>query len=241
MNAMLEGLRVKGSNIYQGQGGEPAPAKPAPKRPVARVAKPASQKSIDFLRVLLSEREGVPAAERIRNSLNESRQGNAITQMAVSSAIDRLLAIPRAKAPAKARKPRPNRIAQRCEHCGRMVPEGVGELIRDESAGRWIVTHIGECPTAYPFPEGRYAVPNAEGKLRFYHAAEEGLFVLSSDTEQQVEPKAAAAIIAKIALDPKGSAASYGQEYGTCGICGRGLTDPTSRERGIGPVCAEKF
>lgn len=36
-------------------------------------------------------------------------------------------------------------------------------------------------------------------------------------------------------------AKSYGQLYGTCCLCGRTLTDETSIENGIGPVCAKKF
>lgn len=32
----------------------------------------------------------------------------------------------------------------------------------------------------------------------------------------------------------------YGTELGHCGLCGRELTDESSRERGIGPTCAEK-
>ena len=35
--------------------------------------------------------------------------------------------------------------------------------------------------------------------------------------------------------------ALYGKQIGRCGICGRTLTDETSRARGIGPVCAEKL
>ena len=33
--------------------------------------------------------------------------------------------------------------------------------------------------------------------------------------------------------------ATYGREIGRCGACHRRLTDQVSRDRGIGPVCAE--
>lgn len=36
-------------------------------------------------------------------------------------------------------------------------------------------------------------------------------------------------------------ASAYGRRTGRCGICGRELTDPVSIERGIGPICADKF
>lgn len=35
-------------------------------------------------------------------------------------------------------------------------------------------------------------------------------------------------------------AAAFGKLYGVCCVCGRTLTDETSIERGIGPICAEK-
>lgn len=36
-------------------------------------------------------------------------------------------------------------------------------------------------------------------------------------------------------------ASAFGVAFGTCAICGRLLTNPESVERGIGPVCAERF
>lgn len=44
-----------------------------------------------------------------------------------------------------------------------------------------------------------------------------------------------------VAADPAQAAMRYGLEIGKCGICGRGLTNDTSRERGIGPICAERW
>lgn len=41
--------------------------------------------------------------------------------------------------------------------------------------------------------------------------------------------------------DPKAAAEAYGQETGTCCICNAKLTNKVSIERGIGPICAEKF
>ena len=36
-------------------------------------------------------------------------------------------------------------------------------------------------------------------------------------------------------------AAQWGKKFGSCMICGRLLVKPESIERGIGPICAEKF
>lgn len=47
-------------------------------------------------------------------------------------------------------------------------------------------------------------------------------------------------IINVILKDPRAALARYGLELGSCGICGRTLTDEESRRRGIGPICADK-
>ena len=47
-------------------------------------------------------------------------------------------------------------------------------------------------------------------------------------------------IVAALA-DPLAAAVAYGKRYGACSCCGRTLTDPVSVERGIGPICAERF
>ena len=49
------------------------------------------------------------------------------------------------------------------------------------------------------------------------------------------------ATIMAVANDPLTAAIRYGKVSGECSCCGRELTDPRSIERGIGPICAEKF
>jgi hypothetical protein len=44
-----------------------------------------------------------------------------------------------------------------------------------------------------------------------------------------------------IEKDPEAAAVLHGRASGRCSICNRDLTDPESIERGIGPICAEKF
>ena len=48
-------------------------------------------------------------------------------------------------------------------------------------------------------------------------------------------------LINEIESDPLAAAQKYGKLSGRCCSCGRDLTDPESIERGIGPICAEKF
>jgi len=43
------------------------------------------------------------------------------------------------------------------------------------------------------------------------------------------------------ASDPLTAAIRYGKVSGECSCCGRELTDPRSIERGIGPICADKY
>lgn len=53
-------------------------------------------------------------------------------------------------------------------------------------------------------------------------------------------PQVVAALRA-LDANPAEAAAAYGRKTGVCSCCGRELTDPVSVERGIGPICIEKF
>lgn len=48
-------------------------------------------------------------------------------------------------------------------------------------------------------------------------------------------------VILSASSDPLTAAIRYGKVSGECSCCGRELTDPQSIERGIGPICADKF
>ena len=45
----------------------------------------------------------------------------------------------------------------------------------------------------------------------------------------------------EIAKDPLGSAVAHGKRTGNCSACGRDLTNHGSIEKGIGPICAERW
>lgn len=47
--------------------------------------------------------------------------------------------------------------------------------------------------------------------------------------------------IVAVSSDPASAAVAYGKKYGSCAVCARELSDAASIERGIGPVCAEKY
>lgn len=56
----------------------------------------------------------------------------------------------------------------------------------------------------------------------------------------RLSPEAMTAIVRKALIDPRAAMARYGQELGSCGRCGRVLTNDESRAMGIGPECAKK-
>jgi hypothetical protein len=63
-----------------------------------------------------------------------------------------------------------------------------------------------------------------------------GKFLRSRDCDD-----AKAGAVAEAMADPLKAAVDYGRKTGACSCCGRGLIDPVSVERGIGPICAERF
>lgn len=107
------------------------------------------------------------------------------------------------------------------------------------------------CPQGaeLPYPnleDGRYAiVDDNDGKLKFYTVKRwkknpRILFVSvwASDYRYPIRDKfKVKAILDKIAVNPKAAGERFGQEIGICYVCGRTLTDETSRMLGIGPVC----
>lgn len=99
-------------------------------------------------------------------------------------------------------------------------------------------------------PAGRYAVENEDNVLRFYsvNRPDKGKWagwvfvnVWASDEQHPIRGNAAKkTILEKImAAGPKQAAERFGREIGACAVCGRTLTDPVSREIGIGPICRE--
>ena len=107
---------------------------------------------------------------------------------------------------------------------------------------------------AVDVPAGRYAVATEDGAtnaLAFYKVDRptEGRWagytfvkLIVSDDEQRLSRAASQAVLAKIAeVGPAEASALYGHEIGSCGVCGRTLTNDESRARGIGPVCIERM
>ena len=89
--------------------------------------------------------------------------------------------------------------------------------------------------------DGRYAVTKDDGTLMFY-SVKKGKFVTfvdvwASDARWPIKnTDEKKRILAAIAADPD-AGPRFGREIGRCYVCGRTLTDETSRRLGIGPVC----
>lgn len=63
-----------------------------------------------------------------------------------------------------------------------------------------------------------------------------GKFVRSRDCSALQEQQ-----VLDVCADPKQAAIAYGKQFGICCVCNRTLTDPTSVEAGIGPICADRM
>lgn len=99
-------------------------------------------------------------------------------------------------------------------------------------------------------PDGYYAIDSGNGVVKFYKVKTptdgkwEGFTFVDAQASDELHPIRNAAtkreILMTIAEDPEAAAILYGVELGVCGRCGRTLTDEDSRERGLGPICADK-
>lgn len=97
-------------------------------------------------------------------------------------------------------------------------------------------------------PEGRYAI-EWNDTLQFFHVdcptegRWSGFTFLKrrvSDETYPVRGHQKGLILEAIAkAGPRECAIRFGQEIGSCGVCGRTLTNEVSRAYGIGPICRE--
>lgn len=119
------------------------------------------------------------------------------------------------------------------------------------SAANDLPTFANARARAADIPDGRYAVREADGTIKFYKidkpvdgrwAGYVFLKVIASDNEFPIKLAARQMAVFDAILDatPQASMALYGHSIGQCGRCGRALTDPESIARGIGPVCAAR-
>jgi hypothetical protein len=94
------------------------------------------------------------------------------------------------------------------------------------------------------FPEikdGRYAIPKDDGTLMFYSIKRGNSVIFvdvwASDARWPVKSSEERARILEAIKNDPDAGPRFGREIGRCYVCGRTLTDETSRALGIGPVC----
>ena len=63
-----------------------------------------------------------------------------------------------------------------------------------------------------------------------------GMFFGTRDCSPEVQTQ-----VLQLLESPADTVVAYGRRTGQCAICSRELTDPESINRGIGPICADKF
>jgi hypothetical protein len=115
-----------------------------------------------------------------------------------------------------------------------------GKRLVPESNLRWNV-----------IPPGRYALfHKREQRWHFFVIRrpdsgdwEGWTFVneLIGENRIKIEPSKREKIFEKIAADPLRRSTDFGKQSGTCGKCGKQLTDPDSIAKGIGPVCEQYY
>jgi hypothetical protein len=213
-------------NCFAGQA-TTAPTAPAATGEADRVLNnggplfPATEKQLSFLRSLATDRswDGLSAADRGRLQLWLAGDAQ-LAKGAASDFITALKAQPyKATAPAQAAT----------------LPNG------------------STAPAPVPaVADGRYALDGPEGEgTRFYvvNTPTEGRWarftfvdVQASDERHAIRNRAERTrILEEIAKDPQAAMLRYGREIGSCGHCGRTLTNDESRAYGIGPICRGKM
>ena len=77
---------------------------------------------------------------------------------------------------------------------------------------------------------------DADGERRYLGKIVDGRFVRAYKCSEDEQARIIAA-----AMDPEAADIAFGRREGACSICARTLTNHESIDRGIGPICAERF
>lgn len=86
-------------------------------------------------------------------------------------------------------------------------------------------------------PGAIYVKQRSDGEDAYLGKIQDGKFVRAFGA---CSPEMESEIVA-LCNDPEAAAVAYGRRLGRCAICGAELSNKASIERGIGPICAEKF
>lgn len=131
-------------------------------------------------------------------------------------------------------------------------PNGRGRGSVDRHNRRYDAAHAELLHLASKIDPGGYAIRNsdvARNDISFYvvqrpergqHTNQTLVWRRASDERIPLGVKESVRVLRIIAADPQAASLLFGANLGVCGVCGRSLTTKESRDRGIGPKCAEK-
>jgi Family of unknown function (DUF6011) len=147
----------------------------------------------------------------------------------------------------------------------REVPEKIAAVVKaDADSWSWNQAHLAidklktfprkpKAAGGYPeFIDGYYALREEDGAVHFYRLShderEESRYFgwpvvqaqASDDLHLVKNRDRKITIISAVNADPQAARLLYADELGNCYVCGRTLTDETSRALGIGPICRGK-
>lgn len=237
----------------------------------ATASRPASPKQLDFLASLLDGKQLTASptffdatnamdAGELAQYIQAIKDRAAADRSFCSKLIDALVQLPWAPKPASEKQI----AAIRKIAAKKLDEDGIAAIeaqIPDLTGGReGTASKLMDELFAMPFrnlppvnlpqvPAGRYAVENADGVLAFYvvKVKQDGEIVIcvkASHIEHEIPftvPGYTTILQAILDAGLREATIRYGRELGACGVCGRELTDETSRAEGIGPVCSQRF
>ncbi len=122
-------------------------------------------------------------------------------------------------------------------------------LLRDQIAADKASRQAPKAQTQ-EVPAGRYALGEGD-EVRFYRVDRptEGKWkgyvfvkIMASDEAHSIRNRVERErVLAEIGKDPHAASCKYGLLIGSCGVCGRTLTNAESRARGMGDICAGEW
>ena len=183
-------------------------------------------------------------------AIEPTQQSRVFTDQASDKAIDYLVSLSAAKTPWVAQ---PAIIIWAKSVDRRVVSDKIDELKAMPNARQDTPKNEGGSLERHNVPAGRYAVTSGSEQQQTVFVRvdrpTEGQWkgrifvkVQAGDELHRVSPPTADALLKRIAEDGVQEAMlRYGREIGSCGHCGRTLTNEESRAAGIGPVCRGKM
>lgn len=200
----------------------PAPVSSAP-RPYSGDL-PATERQFAFIRTLIAERDISPELEeKIEQTRDWWREGT-FNRITASHLIDDLMHAPR-------------HLSHPGPGAAPTDPEDSAEAFERAEASRIAEASKPEANTVHMYLGKVYRVRESQ---RGYLYAEE----LIGEPNGRTGWHYSRGTIGQLSTETKitsEQAAQYGQAFGICAICGRTLTNPTSVELGIGPVCRTRI